>query len=137
MNKLDLSALKHAKYYSIDYINCNELVNNEFLKNFRKNNNLTQVRLANILNVTKKTIEKWEQGANPIKGTSAALLYLLNKKPELIKEFYVEERNYVIDEVSEFEGVESVPLTFTMNNKVTYDINERKDVQYNVQFASI
>ena len=137
MNKLDLSALKNAKYYSIDYINCNELVNNEFLKSFRKNNNLTQVRLANILNVTKKTIEKWEQGVNPIKGTSAALLYLLNKKPELIKEFYVEERNYVIDEVSEFEEVESVPLTFTMNNKVTYDINERKDVQYNVQFASI
>ena len=49
---------------------------------------MTQNLLASVLGVTKKTIEKWEQGVNPIKGCSARLLYLINKNPAIIKEFY-------------------------------------------------
>ena len=32
-----------------------------FVKQFRQDNNLTQLALSNILGVTKKTIEKWEE----------------------------------------------------------------------------
>ncbi len=63
-------------------------VDRDFVKTFRKNNNLTQSALANIIGVTKKTIEKWEQGANNVNGSSAVLLKLLNDNPELIGQLY-------------------------------------------------
>lgn len=63
-------------------------VDREFVKTFRKNNNLTQSALANIVGVTKKTVEKWEQGANNVNGSSAVLLKLLNDNPELIGQIY-------------------------------------------------
>lgn len=63
-------------------------VDKEFVKKFRKNNNLTQVALANVIGVKKKTIEKWEQGTNNINGSSAVLLKLLNDNPELIRQLY-------------------------------------------------
>lgn len=82
--KIDLSNFQSNSYYEISYLDTESIVDSSFLKNFRKDNNLTQIRLANILGVSKKTIEKWEQGVNPIKGTSSKLLYLLNKEPKLI-----------------------------------------------------
>lgn len=63
-------------------------VDKEFIKHFRTNNHLTQIALANILGVKKKTIEKWEQGANNVNGSSAVLLKLLNDNPELISQLY-------------------------------------------------
>lgn len=63
-------------------------VDKNFVKNFRKEHKLTQVALANILGVTKKTVEKWEQGVNHIGGSSAVLLKLLEANPELIKQLY-------------------------------------------------
>ena len=94
MEKIDLAALKNAKSYSVEYPDYENIITKDFLKKFRKDNDLTQLRLACILNVSKKTIEKWEQGVNPIKGTSAVLIYLLSNNPELITELYKEERNY-------------------------------------------
>ena len=82
--KIDLSNFQSNSYYEISYLDTESIVDSSFLKNFRKDNNLTQIRLANILGVSKKTIEKWEQGVNPIKGTSSKLFYLLNKEPKLI-----------------------------------------------------
>lgn len=64
------------------------VVDKHFVKNFRKENNLTQVALANIIGVTKKTIEKWEQGANNVNGSSAVLLKLLSDNPDLIGQLY-------------------------------------------------
>ena len=92
MEKYDLSKLNKANKYEVEYIDYELIVDSKFLWNFRNNNKLTQVRLANILNVSKKTIEKWEQGANPIKGTSAVLIYLLNSRPELINLLIKENR---------------------------------------------
>ena len=45
---------------------------------------LSGIMLAN----KKKTIEKWEQGANNINGSSAVLLKLLNDNPELLGQLY-------------------------------------------------
>ena len=92
MEKYDLYKLNKANKYEVEYIDYELIVDSKFLWNFRNNNKLTQVRLANILNVSKKTIEKWEQGANPIKGTSAVLIYLLNSRPELINLLIKENR---------------------------------------------
>lgn len=59
-----------------------------FVKQFRQDNNLTQLALSNILGVTKKTVEKWEQGVNNVNGSSAVLLKLLNDNPELLVQLY-------------------------------------------------
>ena len=70
-------------------VSCSHVnVDKNFVKNFRKKNNLTQIALANILQVNKKTIEKWEQGVNNIKGCSAVLLDLLDKNPDLLEQLY-------------------------------------------------
>lgn len=63
-------------------------VDNEYVKRFRKHHGLTQVALANIVGVTKKTVEKWEQGVNKVSGSSAVLLKLLNDNPDLIEQLY-------------------------------------------------
>lgn len=59
-----------------------------FVKAFRTKNHLTQVALANIMGVSKKTIEKWEQGKNNVNGSSAVLFKLLDDNPELISQLY-------------------------------------------------
>ena len=80
---INLDALTSAKKVTVNYVDVESIVNGTFVKELRKNNGYTQIRLANILHVTKKAVEKWEQGKNPVSGSSAALLYLLKEKPEL------------------------------------------------------
>lgn len=87
-NKVDFSIFNKVKKYKISVENIDEIVDKDFVKSLRKKLNLTQNALAMALGVTKKTIEKWEQGKNPIKGCSARLLFSLEKNPELLKQFY-------------------------------------------------
>ncbi|MGM0495711.1 MAG: helix-turn-helix domain-containing protein, partial [Bacillota bacterium] len=72
----------------IDIPDFNEVINNEFVKKLRGNLDLTQKVFGNVLGVTKKTIEKWEQGANPIKGPAARLLYLIDNDNKLVNKIY-------------------------------------------------
>lgn len=78
--------LMNAKRVIIEYLDDN--VDSNYVKTFRQENGLTQVALANILGVSKKTIEKWEQGVNKITGSSAKLLALLKEDPILLKKLY-------------------------------------------------
>lgn len=72
----------------IDIPDFDEIVNNSFVKNLRTDLDLTQKVFGNVLGVTKKTIEKWEQGVNPIKGPAARLLYLIEDNPILVNKLY-------------------------------------------------
>ena len=89
MNKKNLNVFNKIKKYHVEYIDIESIVTNKFVKELRQKLNMTQTVFAEILGVTKKTIEKWEQGKNPVKGCSARLLYALNENPELINMFYV------------------------------------------------
>lgn len=62
-------------------------IDGKFVKNLRLKLDITQIMLATYLGIAKKTVEKWEQGKNKITGTSARLLYLINKNPEILNEF--------------------------------------------------
>lgn len=66
-------------------------VNNETLKILRNDLNLSQAKFANIIGVSKKTVEKWEQGANPIQGPTARLIYLIMNDHSIIKRIYSSE----------------------------------------------
>lgn len=83
---IDVSKLLESTRLEITFADVN--VDRDFVKVFRKEHGLTQIALANMLGVTKKTIEKWEQGKNNVGGSSAVLLKLLNDNPNLIEQLY-------------------------------------------------
>ena len=83
---MDLSKLYSAKRVVVDYLDV--AVSGDYVKEFRNKYGLTQVALANILGVSKKSIEKWEQGVNRVGGSSAVLLTLLNENNDLLSKIY-------------------------------------------------
>lgn len=64
------------------------VISNTTFKDLRNRLNFTQNKFANILGVSKKTIEKWEQGVNPIKGPAARLVYLFLNDATIIDRLY-------------------------------------------------
>lgn len=78
-----------------------EVIDNDFVKTLRTNLDLTQKVFGNVLGVTKKTIEKWEQGANPIKGPAARLLYLIEDNNKLVNKLYSVNIIRNIEEISD------------------------------------
>ena len=83
---INIDKLLESKRVEVSFLDVE--VDKQFVKDFRKEHHLTQVALANVLGVTKKTIEKWEQGTNNVNGSSAVLLKLLKNNPELISQLY-------------------------------------------------
>ena len=97
-------------------------VDKKFIKQFRTNNHLTQIALANILGVKKKTIEKWEQGVNNVNGSSAVLLKLLNDNPTLLSQLYSVKVVEGKQEADDYETIESKVITVSGKVKKTASI---------------
>jgi len=66
----------------------NDLVDRKFVKELRKDLGFSQQVFANSIGVSKKAIEKWEQGVNPVLGPTARLLYLINDDNEIMSRIY-------------------------------------------------
>ena len=89
MNKKNImNILNSSNHYLVTYNDIEKEVDANFVKNLRKKLGMSQNVFASVLGVTKKTIEKWEQGVNPVKGCSARLLFLINTDDTLIKQIY-------------------------------------------------
>lgn len=84
---IDLSKLEGAKSVEVTYF-YPDTIDKQFIKDFRKEHDLTQNALAHILGVTKKAVEKWEQGAHNINSSTRNLLWLLDNNENLIEQFY-------------------------------------------------
>lgn len=54
------------------------------IKDFRKKYSLSKLELANLLNVSSRTIEGWESSKKEISGPIVLLIRLLDENPELI-----------------------------------------------------
>jgi putative transcriptional regulator len=54
------------------------------IKRVRSKHNLSQNSLAITLGVSKKTVEAWESNRNTPHGPAQRVLFLLDKKPEII-----------------------------------------------------
>ena len=76
--------LKKAKHYKVSGIDTSTAKKKGFVRDFRIKNGLTQYELSCLLGVSKKSIEKWEQGVNNIGGSSCVLLSLFNEHPEVM-----------------------------------------------------
>ena len=83
-----LSKIRKSKGYKVHFLDIDNIVDKNYIKSLRETLDMSQVVFADLLGVSKKTIEKWEQGANPIKGCSSRLLYLLYNDTSLINKFY-------------------------------------------------
>ena len=83
---IDMEKLLESKRVEVSYMDAE--IDQNFVKAFRKEYNLTRAALANVLGVTKRTVEKWEQGVSKIHGSSVVLLKLLHMNPELINQIY-------------------------------------------------
>ena len=84
---IDFEKIGEMSYTSVT-LYTPQIIDNKFIKNFRKEHNLTQLALANILCVSKRTIQKWERGVNSIKGCAAVLLSLLAEDKQLLDKLY-------------------------------------------------
>lgn len=63
-------------------------IDKDFIINLRKKLKLSQLVFASVLSVNLLTIKNWEKGITTPSLTVKKLLYLLNKKPQLIKYLY-------------------------------------------------
>lgn len=59
-----------------------DTIDGKDVKNIRNKLNLTQEEFSQLVNTSKKTVERWESGTAPIKGAIVTLIRLLNESPE-------------------------------------------------------
>lgn len=123
-----IEILKKADHYSVEYNDIEAKVNGDFVKKLRKDLNMSQTVFASILGVTKKTIEKWEQGVNPVKGCSARLLFLIDKDHNLINQIHSFE--FIKGEIKEFIVPVSADSNVKFSNRysVFLDNNQQTNV---------
>lgn len=65
------------------------------IKTIRQHAYLTQSSLADLLGVSKKTIEAWESGKNKPNGSSLRLLQLLSQDSDLMVKEFSEKRETI------------------------------------------
>ena len=64
------------------------------IKVIRARLGLTQKTFAELLNVSKKSVERWEQGTDGVSGPVTTLLKLFKEHPELVEELEVPEQEF-------------------------------------------
>lgn len=64
------------------------------IKTIRRKLRLTQAEFAGLVNVSQKTVERWEVGAKAINGPIVTLLKILNEYPQIEEEMIIPEQTY-------------------------------------------
>lgn len=64
------------------------------IKLFRAKSGMTQKELADFINVSKKTVERWESDSKEVTGPVVTLLRILFEKPSLIEYYDIPEKKY-------------------------------------------
>lgn len=64
------------------------------IKGIRKKLGMTQAEFAALVNVSKKTIERWEAGDKEITGPIVTLIKILNEYPQIKEELVIPDKVY-------------------------------------------
>lgn len=83
---INIEKIKSSKGISYTF-NDEPVLDANFVKKLRKKLNMSQSMFALLMHVQKKTVEKWEQGKNPIVNGNAVAMILFDKYPELVENF--------------------------------------------------
>ena len=62
-------------------------IDGEYVKALRNKLGLSQSMFALLMRVSNKTVEKWEQGKNPVTNGNAVAMVLFNRDPSLVETF--------------------------------------------------
>ena len=92
---INLEKIKNAKGITYSFKEFPE-IDGEYVKRLRKKLCMSQSLFASLLRVTKKTVEKWEQGVNPVTNGSAVAMVLFEKNPSLVN-YFVETTGDIFD----------------------------------------
>ena len=85
---IDLNRIRNAK--GITYtIKRFPTIDGEYVKCLRKKLGMSQSLFALLMRVQKKTVEKWEQGKNPVTNGNAVAMVLFDQNPSLVEIFIV------------------------------------------------
>ena len=86
------------------------------IKCIRKKLSLTQASFAQLVNVSTKTVERWEAESKPITGPIVSLVKILNEYSQIAKEYEIPEKK------------EPMRLWYMLKNEVCtiIDVNERE-----------
>ncbi|MCF7930630.1 MAG: type II toxin-antitoxin system MqsA family antitoxin [Acholeplasmataceae bacterium] len=87
-NFFDKELQQKAKQYVYTTDNSTDLIDSNFVRQFRGKYDMTQLVFSSVIGVSKKAVEKWEQHTNKISEPTKKLLYLLDKHPQLINDLY-------------------------------------------------
>lgn len=82
MAKINLEEIKNKAVQVVD--RDYSYIDGKFLRNFRMELNMSQTLLADYLGVSKKAIEKWEQGKNKINAPVTRLIFLIENDPSIL-----------------------------------------------------
>ena len=80
---MEISRLLASPHIEITYLDTSD-VDGEYIRALREELGLSWAALANILNVRRRQVEKWERGKRKCKGPAAVLIMMLREKPELV-----------------------------------------------------
>lgn len=83
---INIEKIKNAKGYNYEFV-LDPVIDSAFVKELRKKLNMSQSMFALLMHVQKKTVEKWEQGKNPVTNGNVVAMILFDKFPELVEEF--------------------------------------------------
>lgn len=103
-NELNKRAIK---FTDRDY----SYIDGSYLRKLRMSFGMSQALFADYLGVTKKAIEKWEQGVNKINAPVLRLLFLFENNPELLslmKEIKISNKNFILNRIKTFEADEII-----------------------------
>ena len=101
-------------------------IDGSYLRKLRMSFGMSQTLFADYLGVTKKAIEKWEQGVNKINAPVLRLLFLFENNPELLslmKEIKISNKNFILNRIKTFEADEIIN-------------SEKDDSEIEVNFSS-
>ena len=86
-------------------------IDGSYLRKLRMSFGMSQALFADYLGVTKKAIEKWEQGVNKINAPVLRLLFLFENNPELLslmKEIKISNNNFILNRIKTYEEDEII-----------------------------
>jgi putative transcriptional regulator len=123
--KIDFSIFDHAEKYRVEFHDIDRRIDGQFVKNIREKLNTSQSFFAHVLGVSKKTIEKWEQGKNPIKGTASRLLYSISLDQNIINNYYCEtiSKEHNINKIVNSYEQDLVTSKWSLQQKTKIDFN--------------
>lgn len=98
---INLEKIRNAKGISYTIKEFPE-IDGEYVKRLRKKLCMSQSLFACLLHVTKKTVEKWEQGVNPVTNGNAVAMVLFDNNPKLVN-YFIETESEVYDSYRDAE----------------------------------